>query len=165
MKMGLMLVRHENKKQILPKENTCFFIDDDNRTLLNLYQPFVVLWIGVDYLLPFSIVVLLCIYFYLYCLVDINEVLKEYTGVWEQERILAIVEATAITIGITVLMYLICSEIPSGNFSGMFLRICAAVLVPACLFLVCYRNNAQLRLFFGMLSSFLKKWKKKQKKV
>lgn len=191
--------------------------------LLNLYQPFVVLWIGVDYLLPFSIVVLLCIYFYLYCLVDINEVLKESTGVWEQERILAIVEATAnlclnivlvrkmgvagvilativtilfinlpveyycifrmyfkangrdfflseckhtaITIGITVLTYLICSEIPSGNFSGMFLRICAAVLVPACLFLVCYRDNAQLRLFFGMLSSFLKKWKKKQKKV
>lgn len=88
-------MRHEKKKQILPKENTCFFIDDDNRTLLNLYQPFVVLWIGVDYLLPFSIVVLLCIYFYLYCLVDINEVLKESTGVWEQERILAIVEATA----------------------------------------------------------------------
>lgn len=50
-------------------------------------------------------------------------------------------------------------------FSGMFLRICAAVLVPACLFLACYRDNAQLRLFFGMLSSFLKKWKKKQKKV
>ena len=110
-------MRHEKKKQILPKENTCFFIDDDNRTLLNLYQPFVVLWIGVDYLLPFSIVVLLCIYFYLYCFVDINEVLKESTGVWEQERILAIVEATAITIGITVLTYLICSEIPSGNFS------------------------------------------------
>ena len=63
--------------------------------LLNLYQPFMVLWMGTEYLLPFSIVILLCIYFYLYCLVDINEVLKESTGIWEQERFLAIGEAAA----------------------------------------------------------------------
>lgn len=63
--------------------------------LLNLYQPLMVLWMGTEYLLPFSIVILLCIYFYLYCLVDINEVLKESTGIWEQERFLAIGEAAA----------------------------------------------------------------------
>ncbi len=187
--------------------------------LLNLYQPFVILWIGTDYLLPFSIVLLLCIYFYLYCLVDINEVLKESTGVWEQERVLAIVEAAAnlclnvvlvrsmgvagvilativtilfinlpveyfcifrtyfktngkdfflseckytiITAAITAPTYLVCSEIPLDGLPGMLLRICAAVLIPPILFIVCYRNNAQLRLFSDMLFLFLKKRKGK----
>lgn len=63
--------------------------------LLNLYQPFMRLWVGKDYLLPYRVVIMFCIYFYLMSLSDISELLKETTGVWDQERILAIAEAAA----------------------------------------------------------------------
>ena len=63
--------------------------------LLNLYQPFMRLWVGEDYLLPYEMVILFCIYFYLMSLSDIGELLKETTGVWSQERVLAVVEASA----------------------------------------------------------------------
>lgn len=63
--------------------------------LLNLYQPFIKLWVGEEYLLPVGMVILFCIYFYLMGLVDISELLKETTGIWNQERFLAIVEAAA----------------------------------------------------------------------
>ena len=48
-----------------------------------------------------------------------------------------------------------------SGLPGMLLRICAAVLMPSVLFIVCYRNNAQLRLFSDMLFPFLKKRKGK----
>lgn len=63
--------------------------------LLNLYQPFITLWVGRECLLSEDIVILFCIYFYLMGLLDISELLKETTGVWNQERVLAIVEAAA----------------------------------------------------------------------
>ncbi len=63
--------------------------------LLNLYQPFITLWVGEECLLSENIVILFCVYFYLMGLLDISELLKETTGVWNQERILAIVEAAA----------------------------------------------------------------------
>ncbi len=63
--------------------------------LLNLYQPFMRLWVGENYLLPYRVVIMFCIYFYLMSLSDISELLKETTGVWSQERVLAIVEAAA----------------------------------------------------------------------
>lgn len=186
--------------------------------LLNLYQPFMTLWMGADYLLPYSVVILLCVYFYLYCLVDINEVLKESTGVWEQERVLAIVEATAnlclnlvlvrsmgvagvilativtilflnlpveyfcifrvyfkkngrdfffseckhtiMTIGITLITYRICSSISMNGLSGMFLKVCASVLVPIVLFAIFYRNNEQMKFFSDMLLAALHKKKR-----
>ncbi len=63
--------------------------------LLNLYQPFIRLWVGEEYLLPIEMVVLFCLYFYLMGLVDISELLKETTGIWDQERVLAVAEAAA----------------------------------------------------------------------
>lgn len=183
--------------------------------LLNLYQPFMMVWMGKEYLLPFLVVVLLCIYFYLYCLVDINEVLKESTGIWEQERILAIVEAlanlglnivlvrrmgvagvilatvltilfinlpveyfyifrkyfkkagkdfflseskhTIITLGITLVTFLVCVYVPASGIWGVCLRTCISVLLPVSLFAVFYRNNEQMRFFINMVLVFLKK--------
>lgn len=183
--------------------------------LLNLYQPFMMVWMGKEYLLPFLVVVLLCIYFYLYCLVDINEALKESTGIWEQERILAIVEAlanlglnivlvrrmgvagvilatvltilfinlpveyfyifrkyfkkagkdffvseskhTIITLGITLVTFLVCVYVPASGIWGVCLRTCISVLLPVSLFAVFYRNNEQMRFFINMVLVFLKK--------
>lgn len=44
---------------------------------LGVFQPFMELWVGESFLLPFSVVVLLCVYFYLYCIYPFWK--KKYT--------------------------------------------------------------------------------------
>jgi O-antigen/teichoic acid export membrane protein len=54
--------------------------------LLNLYQPFMKLWVGEQYLLPFKCVVCFCVYFYIR---ELNQVLilyKDAAGIWHKDR-------------------------------------------------------------------------------
>lgn len=53
---------------------------------LNLYQPFMIIWMGKEMLLPNSIVVLLCIYFLGYELVMFLSLYKDAGGVWHKDR-------------------------------------------------------------------------------
>lgn len=53
---------------------------------LNLYQPFMKMWMGNDMLLPYSIVILLCVYFWFYELVMMISVYKDAGGIWHQDR-------------------------------------------------------------------------------
>ena len=73
--------------------------------LINLYQPFMKLWLGEEYLLPNSIVVIFCIYFYCLSISDITVLLRETTGVWWEGRLVAIVEALANLVLDIVLVY------------------------------------------------------------
>ncbi|WP_026503654.1 lipopolysaccharide biosynthesis protein [Butyrivibrio sp. NC3005] len=50
--------------------------------LLNLYQPFIKLWVGSKYLLPYYTVVLFCFYAYIRSMASICETLREVTGIW-----------------------------------------------------------------------------------
>ena len=51
-----------------------------------LFQPFMKLWMGKDMLLPYPIVILLCIYFWGYEMVQFLSVYKDAGGIWHQDR-------------------------------------------------------------------------------
>lgn len=51
-----------------------------------LYQPFMKIWVGEKYLLDMKMVVLLCIYFYLYLINNLSCVYKDAGGVWHEDR-------------------------------------------------------------------------------
>ena len=54
--------------------------------LLCLYQPFMKLWAGEDLLLPFSVVVLIVIYFVMYQGRRIATTYKDAAGIWWEDR-------------------------------------------------------------------------------
>lgn len=53
---------------------------------LNLYQPFMTLWMGTENLLSMNCVVLMCIYFYLYILNHYMCTYKDSAGMWHEDR-------------------------------------------------------------------------------
>ncbi len=63
--------------------------------LLCLYQPFMILWLGKNMTLPFEMVVLFSVYFYVLKMGDIRTLYGESAGIWWQARYLSIAEAAA----------------------------------------------------------------------
>ena len=63
--------------------------------MLNLYQPFMKLWLGQDMLLPFGVVVLFCIYFFSLKMGDIRAVYSDAKGLWWENRYRAVAESMA----------------------------------------------------------------------
>lgn len=61
--------------------------------LLNLYQPFMYLWMGQELMLPFVSVFLFCVYFLMLQLGDIINLYKDATGLWWEGRYRVSVEA------------------------------------------------------------------------
>lgn len=61
--------------------------------LLCLYQPFMEIWIGKDNLMPFSLVIFMCIYFYALRIGDVVAVYKEATGIYWEDRYRPILES------------------------------------------------------------------------
>lgn len=60
---------------------------------LNLYQPFMEIWVGKDLMLEFSAVVCFCVYYYVY---EINQLLNTYKdagGIWHEDRFRPLVTA------------------------------------------------------------------------
>ncbi len=55
-------------------------------SMLNLYQPFMKLWIGSDYLLGDSSILLLCVYFISFEIPVFWSVYKDAAGAWRQDR-------------------------------------------------------------------------------
>ncbi|PWT26251.1 hypothetical protein CPT75_03495 [Butyrivibrio fibrisolvens] len=60
---------------------------------INLYQPFIVLWVGKKSLLPFPMVILFCVYIFAYGMSDIMVMLRETSGVWWKGRYISVVES------------------------------------------------------------------------
>lgn len=70
---------------------------------LNLYQPFMELWVGKDLMLDFSIVVCFVIYFYV-C--EVNQLLNTYKdagGIWHEDRFRPLVTAI-VNLGMNLVM-------------------------------------------------------------
>lgn len=107
--------------------------------LLCLYQPFIKIWLGEDLMFDNGIVVMLCIYFYLWKSSDILNTYKDAAGIWHADRFRPLISSIAnlvinillvqkfgmygILIG-TILCYLVIS-IPwliSNCFSNLFKR-------------------------------------------
>lgn len=53
---------------------------------LCLYQPFIKLWVGEKYLFDFKVVILFCVYFYLYVIQQMTCVYKDAGGIWHSDR-------------------------------------------------------------------------------
>lgn len=71
--------------------------------LLCLYQPFMKLWLGAEFLLPFGIVILLVLYFYSLKMGDIKSMYLETAGLWWESRYRAIIE-TILNIILNILL-------------------------------------------------------------
>ncbi|MGN1420909.1 MAG: oligosaccharide flippase family protein [Eubacterium sp.] len=60
-----------------------------------LYQPFMTLWAGKDNLLPYSMVITFCIYFFVKQLNTLLNVYKDASGIWHEDRFRPLVTAVA----------------------------------------------------------------------
>lgn len=70
---------------------------------LNLYQPFMELWVGKDLMLDFTAVVCFVVYFYV---IEVNQLLNTYKdagGIWHKDRFRPLVTAIA-NLGMNILM-------------------------------------------------------------
>ncbi len=54
--------------------------------MITLYQPFITLWVGADFKLGMSMVVLFCLYFIVFEYLMLAGVYKEAAGIWHQDR-------------------------------------------------------------------------------
>ena len=61
--------------------------------LLCLYQPFMEIWMGNEYMFPMGVVVCLCIYFYTLKIGDVLSAYTQATGIWWEGKYKAIIEA------------------------------------------------------------------------
>lgn len=51
-----------------------------------LLQPFMKLWMGKDLLLPYPLIILLCVYFWVYEYIMMASVYKDAGGIWHEDR-------------------------------------------------------------------------------
>lgn len=63
--------------------------------LLLLYQPFMLIWVGEDMMLPFGMAVLFMLYFYVLKMGDIRALFVDAAGLWWEQRWRAIAETLA----------------------------------------------------------------------
>ena len=60
---------------------------------LNLYQPFMTVWVGNELLLPFSAVICFCIYFYVFEINRLLNTFKDAGGIWHKDRFRPLITA------------------------------------------------------------------------
>lgn len=63
--------------------------------LLCLFQPFITLWVGSEYLLSFNIVIIFVVYFYSQQIGNVVFTYRQSTGLWWEDKIRPIIEAVA----------------------------------------------------------------------
>ena len=95
--VGNLLVESNKEKNYKTFKNI-FFVGSILYTtsmalLLNLLQPFITVWLGKDYLLPISVVIVLCINFYLQGMRNTFSIFKDAAGIFYQDRFVPIIES------------------------------------------------------------------------
>lgn len=58
-----------------------------------IYQPFMTLWVGADNLLPYSMVITFCVYFFVKQINLLLNVYKDASGIWHKDRFRPLVTA------------------------------------------------------------------------
>lgn len=92
---------------------------------LCLFQPFMEIWMGKDFLLSFSIVILLCIYYYMYEFNQLFNIYKDAAGLWHEDRWRPLITSlTNLTLNIILVQWIglygvILSTVLSMLFVGM----------------------------------------------
>ena len=120
--------------------------------MLCMYQSFMELWLGKDFLLPFGAVVLLCLYFYILKAGDINSLYYNASGMWWHGKYRAITEALLNLLGSFILVKYI------GIYGIVISTVITAIIGHfwngQFLFKLYYKNNKMIRyfLFEGMIA-------------
>lgn len=120
--------------------------------MLCMYQSFMELWLGKDFLLPFGAVVLLCLYFYILKAGDINSLYYNASGMWWHGKYRAITEALLKLLGNFILVKYI------GIYGIVISTVITAIIGHfwngQFLFKLYYKNNKMIRyfLFEGMIA-------------
>ena len=70
---------------------------------LGIFQPFMTIWVGEEYLLPFSAVICLVIYYYIYEINQLLNLYKDAGGIWHEDRFRPLVTAIA-NLGMNLIM-------------------------------------------------------------
>lgn len=63
--------------------------------LMGLYQPFMELWVGREYLLDIGTVICFCIYFFVYEIASLLILYKDAAGIWHEDRFRPLITAVA----------------------------------------------------------------------
>ena len=90
-----------------------------------LFQPFMKLWMGEDLLLHFSVVILLCVYFYLNEYNQLFNLYKDAAGLWHEDKLRPLITSlTNLTLNLIMVQYIglygvILSTVVSMLFVGM----------------------------------------------
>lgn len=92
---------------------------------LCLFQPFMKIWVGEELMLDISVVVLLCIYYYIYEVNCVLNLYKDAAGMWHEDRFRPLVTALAnLVLNLVSVLFLglygvILSTVISTLFVGM----------------------------------------------
>jgi O-antigen/teichoic acid export membrane protein len=74
--------------------------------LLCLFQPFIYLWLGTEYMFEFKIVIFICLYFYTTKTSDILYTYRQAAGLWWEDKARPVIEALAnLVLNILVVKY------------------------------------------------------------
>lgn len=99
--------------------------------MLCLYQHFMIIWVGKNLMYPFSVVVLLCCYFYVLKMGDIRYIYEQANGLWWEYRYRSIME----TLSNIILNYLL----------GLFFGVYGIIIATICtLFFINYFYGAKI---------------------
>ncbi|KAA8831324.1 lipopolysaccharide biosynthesis protein [Bifidobacterium tissieri] len=85
---------------------------------LNLFQPFMVIWVGDKLLLDFTTVVFFCVYFYVYEIDQLFSAHKDSAGIWHQDRFRPLITACA-NLALSILLVHFCGVL--GVLLGMII--------------------------------------------
>lgn len=65
---------------------TCAILNFCVCCLVSLFQPFMEIWVGSEYLLQFGLVVCFCVYFYIVAVNNLMNIYKDAAGAWHEDR-------------------------------------------------------------------------------
>lgn len=115
---------------------------------LNLYQPFMYLWMGEGNMLSFSCVILMCIYFYLYVTNQFMCTYKDAAGIWHEDRFRPLISAlTNLSLNLLLVKYI-----------GIFAIILSTVLSYVIVGIPWLMHNVMHVIFEKSMTSFLRQY-------
>ncbi len=147
--VGNLLVENDLKKSYTVYKNILFFnswiYSLVGIFLLCLLQPFIVLWLGKEFLLPMVVVIILVINFYIQGMRKTNAVFKDAAGIFYEDRFIPILES-AVNIIVSVLL------VKKMGLIGVFLGTSISSMI---LFLYSYPIFVYKKLFRNSYSEFI----------
>ena len=98
-----------------------------------LFQPFMKLWMGKELLLPYPLVILLCVYFWVYEYIMMASVYKDAGGIWHEDRFRPLLSGiTNLGLNLLTVKFL-------GLYGIVLSTIVSMVIISAPWTMVCYK--------------------------